>query len=319
MAPDQVKCICVLDLRYEHGELIGDLEYYIRPVNMGFSRVRWVARRQPEGFFPIGNGIAYIYDDGQVDPVPGSTNAEISALGDSLFCWHEGGWQPGQPWLMLIMILPEGYTIDAPNHTPINVKAADNRLALYWILSGDKEWNIDLVWTLTRFMGDLRAEVQRLNRSIVGRTLIVSRRSSNAPIDEGVAIIKPLVFLSYASEDRETVLVIHDFLKENGCDPWMDVKRLLPGQNWAHEIEAAIEDADYFLACLSTHTLDKTGYVQRELRMGWKRQIEHPEGKSCRIPVRLDDCVIPRDMRDIQWLDWSDIDGRSRLLQAFGL
>ena len=52
---------------------------------------------------------------------------------------------------------------------------------------------------------------------------------------------KPKVFLSYAHTDREKVLEIYRFLQENGCDPWIDVKQLRPGQTWEREIEIAIE------------------------------------------------------------------------------
>src|SRR5690348_18341319 len=50
----------------------------------------------------------------------------------------------------------------------------------------------------------------------------------------------PQVFLAYAREDREVVERLYDALSGSGFGPWMDVRRLLPGQNWPRSIETAI-------------------------------------------------------------------------------
>ena len=96
---------------------------------------------------------------------------------------------------------------------------------------------------------------------------------------------KPRVFLSYARQDQPAVRQIYHFLLEHGCDPWLDVETLLPGQDWAYEIERAIQQTDYFLACLSNHAVDKRGYVQAELKKGLDACLMIPQGDTFLIPV----------------------------------
>ena len=126
----------------------------------------------------------------------------------------------------------------------------------------------------------------------------------------------PKVFLSYASEDRKKVSEIYQFLSANGCDPWMDVEKLLPGQDWEHEIEIAIENADFLIACLSPNSVDKVGYVQKELKKGLDVFQRFPEGKIFLIPVRLSECEVPRSLSKQQWLDWFNHEARNTLLEA---
>ena len=85
---------------------------------------------------------------------------------------------------------------------------------------------------------------------------------------------KPKVFLSYAREDRDTVSKIYNYLLNNSCEPWMDIEKLLPGQDWEYEIDIAIKNTDFFIACLTTNSVVKTGYVQKELR---KALAEDPQ------------------------------------------
>jgi hypothetical protein len=48
------------------------------------------------------------------------------------------------------------------------------------------------------------------------------------------------VFLAYVKEDIARVKSLYRYLKRQGFDPWMDVYRLLPGQDWPRAIERAI-------------------------------------------------------------------------------
>jgi uncharacterized protein YfeS len=49
-------------------------------------------------------------------------------------------------------------------------------------------------------------------------------------------------------------------------DPWLDEERLLPGQDWNLEIEKAVEASDAVIVCVSSTSVAKAGYVQKELR-----------------------------------------------------
>ncbi|MGI9509637.1 MAG: toll/interleukin-1 receptor domain-containing protein [Geminicoccaceae bacterium] len=109
-----------------------------------------------------------------------------------------------------------------------------------------------------------------------------------------------------------------------GFDPWLDEIDLLPGQAWKEEIPKAIAGAKVFLACLSSQSIDKVGYVQTELRHALTAFGRHPPGAIYLIPVRLDQCRIPDfsipdlalGLKDIQWVDLFDDDGLDRLILA---
>jgi hypothetical protein len=127
---------------------------------------------------------------------------------------------------------------------------------------------------------------------------------------------KPRVFLSYAREDAQDVEALYRRLADAGTVPWMDTRDLLPGQDWDNAIQKAIVESDFFLACLSTRSVDKRGYLQRELeraREVWGNRLEED---TYLIPVRLDDCAIPTSLRRFQWVDLYVDDGFTRLLRG---
>src|SRR5215471_9512213 len=53
--------------------------------------------------------------------------------------------------------------------------------------------------------------------------------------------IRPQVFLAYVREDEDAACRLFDALEAAGLAPWMDIRKLVPGQNWPRAIEAAIE------------------------------------------------------------------------------
>ena len=123
------------------------------------------------------------------------------------------------------------------------------------------------------------------------------------------------IFLAHAREDKAQVRQLYADLKARGLHPWLDEMDLLPGQIWKSEIRKAIREAGVFLACLSTRSVGKTGYVQSEFRTALSAFGERPPGTIYLIPARFDDCQIPdleipdRGLRleDVQWVDlWQD-------------
>jgi hypothetical protein len=114
----------------------------------------------------------------------------------------------------------------------------------------------------------------------------------------------PRVFLAYGREDLEAVSRLYDHLQAGNFGPWMDVRRLLPGQNWPRAIENAIESADFFLPCFSTRSVARKGGFQAELRYALECARRVPLDNIYLVPVRLDDCKIPRVIqREFQYLD----------------
>ncbi len=115
---------------------------------------------------------------------------------------------------------------------------------------------------------------------------------------------RPTVFLAYVEEDAAILDQLYASLEDAGFDPWMDRRKLLPGQNWARAIEGAIDTADFFVACLSTTSIRKRGNFQREMRHALDCARSAPFDDVYFIPIRLDDCAVPARIRQhLQYLD----------------
>jgi formylglycine-generating enzyme required for sulfatase activity len=127
---------------------------------------------------------------------------------------------------------------------------------------------------------------------------------------------EPRIFLCHAKEDKERVRELYHRLKETGYHPWLDEEDLLPGQDWDLEIRRAVRGSGFFLACLSKDSIDKRGYVQKELKMGLDVLDEMPEGKIYLIPVRLEECEVPERLQSRQWVDLFEARGFEKLKGA---
>jgi hypothetical protein len=114
----------------------------------------------------------------------------------------------------------------------------------------------------------------------------------------------PQVFVAYVKEDAEQAERLHDGLEAAGFSPWMDVRKLLPGQNWPRAIEAAIETSDFFVACYSGNSVRKKGGFQAEIRYALDCARQIPLDEIFIVPVRLNHCPIPRSIqRELQYVD----------------
>ncbi len=124
------------------------------------------------------------------------------------------------------------------------------------------------------------------------------------------------IFLCHASEDKAQVREVYHRLKALGFAPWLDEVDILPGQDWEYEIERALETSDFVLVFLSTRSVGKVGYVQREFRRALYRAEEMPEGYIHTIPVKLDDCEVPRRFSRHQWVNLNDEGAFDRIVRA---
>lgn len=134
-----------------------------------------------------------------------------------------------------------------------------------------------------------------------GRAVHVERLGTFRPLPKGgfafEADSKPRVFLAYAAEDAPRVEPVYEHLERAGFAPWMDRRKLLPGQNWPRAIEGAIETADFFVGCFSRNSVRKRGNFQGELRYALECARMAPVDDVFLIPVRLDDCRLPEEIR----------------------
>jgi hypothetical protein len=114
----------------------------------------------------------------------------------------------------------------------------------------------------------------------------------------------PQVFVAYVKEDAEPAGRLFDALEAGGFSPWMDARKLLPGQNWPRAIEAAIEASDFFVACYSANSVRKKGGFQAEIRYALDCARQIPLDEIFIVPVRLDRCPVPRSIqREFQYVD----------------
>ena len=119
-------------------------------------------------------------------------------------------------------------------------------------------------------------------------------------------VSRPLqVFLCHSSEDKPTVRELYNRLDSEGwIDTWLDEKKLYPGQDWNYEIEQAVEQADIILVCLTKNSVNKEGFIQRELRKILDLADEKPEGTLYIIPVKLEECEPPKRIRRWQYSNY---------------
>ncbi len=114
-----------------------------------------------------------------------------------------------------------------------------------------------------------------------------------------------LVFLSYAHEDKPIINELFERLsKEDWIIPWLDERSLLAGQNWPDVIEESVEKSDAVIVFLSNQSVNKNGFVQREVRYAYTISLEKPEDAIFLIPVRIEDCQVPRSLKSLHWIDY---------------
>lgn len=127
---------------------------------------------------------------------------------------------------------------------------------------------------------------------------------------------QPQIFLCYAREDEERVKNLYQRLSDEGFKPWMDKKDILPGELWENAIRKAIRGSDFFVACLSVNSVDKRGFLQKEIKYALDIWQEKLEDDIYLIPVRLEDCEVPEDLHKFHWVDLFENDGWERLVKA---
>ena len=114
----------------------------------------------------------------------------------------------------------------------------------------------------------------------------------------------PNVFLNHAKEDTAITRRLYEELTVRGVDVWFDEESLLPGQTWKLEIKKAIRACDYFILVFSSKSVDKTGYVNVEIREAFEQAKRRPPGDIYIIPVRLDKCEVRfLELEELQWVD----------------
>lgn len=98
------------------------------------------------------------------------------------------------------------------------------------------------------------------------------------------------IFISYGREDTKAAKRIYKDLRAYGYDPWLDTESLLAGEKFEHIIRKAIRESRFFLALLSHSSVNRKGFLNKEIAEAIDILKEYPPKKKYLIPVRLDDC-----------------------------
>ena len=124
------------------------------------------------------------------------------------------------------------------------------------------------------------------------------------------------IFISYAKEDLIFADKLYDFLENYGYKPWLDKRKLLPGQLWKLEIQKALKDANYVILLLSEISVQKRGYVQREFKYALEYFEEKLEDDIYLIPLKINNCEVPESLSKFQWIEFEDTETFEQILQS---
>lgn len=126
----------------------------------------------------------------------------------------------------------------------------------------------------------------------------------------------PLVFLSYAREDKSKVKGIYNKLRNEQLNPWLDIADLLPGQPWEDVIIKTIRNARFVIVFLSNNSVTKRGYVQKEIKEALDVAEMMPAGEIYIVPVRLEPCPVPERLSKWQWIDIFERNGLRKIVKT---
>jgi hypothetical protein len=127
------------------------------------------------------------------------------------------------------------------------------------------------------------------------------------------------IFLCHSSNDKPAVRQLYQRLSRDGFDVWLDEEKLLPGQDWNREIIHAVQNAETVIICLSSGSVTKSGYYQREIKIALDAAQEKPDGVIFNIPARLEECKVPDGLSRYQWVDLYKPEGYTKLIKALRL
>jgi hypothetical protein len=138
-----------------------------------------------------------------------------------------------------------------------------------------------------------------------------------APAQDDATTARRLrAFMCHCSEDKHVVRLLARRLESDGIDTWLDDEKILPGQHWHDEIIKAIRSAHAVVICLSNKAVQKSGYIQREMRFALDVATEQPEGAIFLIPAKLENCEVPSHFSDLQFVRLYDTQGYDLLLRG---
>lgn len=121
--------------------------------------------------------------------------------------------------------------------------------------------------------------------------------------------------------DSQYEQIVHDGLyqelKAENYIPWMEGD-IFAGQDTDFVINSKIKEADFFLACLSSQSENERGLFRREISLAlnkWER-LGLLKTDIFIIPLRLEECGIPDELKRFEHIDFFSKNYRSKLFMA---
>jgi hypothetical protein len=127
----------------------------------------------------------------------------------------------------------------------------------------------------------------------------VCRQDGTRLIPSRIDSQRPIIFLSYANEDREAARAVVRLLESAGCTVWWD-RRIPAGRTWRSMIEEALREMHCMVVLWSNHSVESD----------WvKEEAEEARALGRLIPVLIEPVKPPVGFRSIQAAELTDWDG----------
>lgn len=124
------------------------------------------------------------------------------------------------------------------------------------------------------------------------------------------------VFLCHSSQDKKQVRELYDRLIADQFEPWFDEESLLGGQDWDLEIRKAVKQSDAVIVCVSSGSVNKAGYIQKEIKHALDIADMQPEGANYLIPLRLEACEMPEKLSRWHRVNYFEANGYDLLIKS---
>ncbi len=104
--------------------------------------------------------------------------------------------------------------------------------------------------------------------------------------------------------------------RSNGIMCWTE-RDMLPGSDRTLAIKTAYNEADFILVLLLKTSVARQGEFQRQVRMAVDANGVMPESGIKVMPVRLNDCDLPWELKKLYYIDANQPDAMKRLVLAW--
>ena len=125
------------------------------------------------------------------------------------------------------------------------------------------------------------------------------------------------IFISYAKENLSDALQYFNKLEELGLEPWLDEKKILPGEKWENAILDAFNNSQVIILLISSKSIDKRGFVQKEAKWALKKLEEKLDNDIYIIPIMIERCEVPTSISSIvQYIDGTRDESWMRIVSS---